>query len=67
MNENRPIPFKHLFAVFKTKYPFSGIGLTFIILSLFVFVPLIAFFSSTKDAYEKYDYDKIFNYGRRAR
>lgn len=63
MNENKPIPFKHLFAIFKTKYPFSGIGLTFIILSLFVFVPLIAFWDSTKDAYEKYDYDKIINYG----
>lgn len=64
MEENRPVPFKLLFAIFKTKYPFSGIGLVFIMLSLFVFIPLIAFFSSTKDAYEKYDYGKIISQGK---
>jgi hypothetical protein len=64
MIENRPVPFKLLFEVFKTKYPFSGIGLTFIILSLFVFIPLIAFFNSTKDNYEKYDYNNITSQGK---
>jgi hypothetical protein len=64
MIENRPVPFKLLFAIFKTKYPFSGIGLVFIILPIFVFIPLIAFFNSTKDAYEKYDYDNIIKQGK---
>jgi len=64
MTENRPVTFRLLFDVFKTKYPFSGIGLTFIILSLFVFIPLIVFFNSTRDAYEKYDYDKIVTQGK---
>lgn len=64
MKENRPVPFKLLFAIFKTKYPFSGLGLVFTILSLFVFIPLIAFFTSTKGTYEKYDYDKIINQGK---
>ncbi len=64
MTENRRVTFKLLFDVFKTKYPFSGIGLTFIILSLFVFIPLIVLFNSTRDAYEKYDYDKIITQGK---
>lgn len=64
MTENKPVPLKLLFAIFKTKYPLSGIGLTFIILSLFVFIPLITFLNSTKDAYEKYDYDKIIAHGK---
>ena len=64
MTENKPVPLKLLFAIFKTKYPLSGIGLTFIILSLFVFIPLITFFNSTKDANEKYDYDKIIAHGK---
>src|SRR5688500_18207817 len=64
MTENRPVPFNLLFSIFKTKYPFSGIGLVFIVLSVFVLIPLLAFFSSTKDAYEKYDYDKIISQGK---
>jgi len=64
MTENRQVSFGLFFDVFKTKFPFSGIGLTFIILSLFVFFPLITFFNSTKDAYEKYDYDKIVTQGK---
>ena len=64
MTENRTVPLKLLFPIFKTKYPFSGIGLVFIILSIFVFIPSIAFFNLTKDAYEKYDYDKIINQGK---
>lgn len=64
MTENRQVPFKLLFAIFKTKYPFSGIGLVFIILSIFVFIPAIAIFNSTKDAYEKYDYEKIISQGK---
>jgi hypothetical protein len=63
-DNNRPVPFKLLHQVFKTKYPFSGIGLAFIILAIFVFFPLIVFFNSTKDAYEKYDYDNIINQGK---
>ncbi len=64
MTENRPVSFRLLFDVFKTKYPFSGIGLAFIILSLFVLIPSIAFFNSTRDSYEKYDYDKIVTQGK---
>jgi len=64
MTENRPVPFKLLFAIFKTKYPISGIGFVFIILPIFVFIPLIAFFNSTKDTYEKYDYDNIIKHGK---
>ncbi|MBS1513142.1 MAG: hypothetical protein JST86_20060 [Bacteroidetes bacterium] len=64
MTENRPVPFKLLFAIFKTKYPFSGIGLVFITLSIFIFIPVIAFFNSIKDAYEKYDYEKIVRQGK---
>ena len=64
MTENRSVPFNLLFSIFKTKYPFSGIGLVFTVLSIFVFIPLIVFFSSTKDAYEKYDYDKIISQGK---
>jgi hypothetical protein len=64
MTENRPVPFKLLFKIFKTKYPFSGIGLVFITVSIFVFIPVIVFFNSTKETYEKYDYDKIISQGK---
>lgn len=64
MQEKRPVPLNLLFSIFKTKNPFSGIGLVFIILPITVFIPLIAFFSSFKEAYEKYDYNKIINQGK---
>ena len=64
MTKNRAVPFKLLFSIFKTKYPFSGIGLVFIPLSIFVFIPVIMFFASTKDTYEKYDHEKIINQGK---
>ena len=64
MTENRPVPFKLLFQIFKTKYPFSGIGLVLITLSIFVFIPVIVFFNSTKDAYEKYDNERIISQGK---
>ena len=64
MTENRKVPFKLLFQIFKTKYPFSGIGLVFTTLSIFVFIPAIVFFNSTKDAYEKYDYETIITQGK---
>jgi hypothetical protein len=50
MTENRRVPFKLLFNIFKTKFSFSGIGLAFIVLPLFVFILLIVGCSGTSES-----------------
>lgn len=64
MTDNRKVSFRLLYNVFKTKLPFAGIGLVFILLSLFVFVPLIVVFNASKNDYEKYDHDIIRKKGK---
>jgi len=66
MTDNKQISLKLLYEVFKTRFPFSGIGLLFVILSIFVFLPIVMFLNSTKESYENYNYNNIVKEGKDA-
>ncbi len=59
MGEKRQVPFRLLYDVFKSRFPFSGIGLVFVLLAMFILIPLITILDSSKAVFEKYDYNLI--------
>lgn len=55
MSQTRAVPQRLFYDTFKSRFPFSAIGLAFVGISVFILFPLVASLNNNKEPYEKYD------------